>query len=481
MHHLQNLRMIRRILFSFLMIAGSFIQTSFSQNLTVGFLNGTGFSDPHGDFYSGRWKNKPGPVTGLSFNYSLNDHLSIQSELNYTNQYYSFVDKVYYYYQPFTYRGSNVPGINTQTSTAVTSWDLTFLRLPLFFTISTGTKLKLGFSAGGYISFLLDHDGEMPYNYIGPMTDAMNSIYMDPLNYNFSPPKIDKGLFASISISYPITEHIIANVNGRYLAGKKRYLDYENIHLGVAEWTAGISYAFLKNKKGADSPIVTADTSTHKLRLQLRSGYAISWNGGANNHNSYLPKSSMTGGISVEWLLDKSFSLQMDILYRRLGYRMKDSSWVFFRYSPNNNSMYLADTRIDLDYLLVPLLLKVKLGGPLSVYFNTGPYFSMLLNASVSGTAYLSSINLNGYSYSKTNVFDRIESYFKPMDAGWVYGLGCKIPFSQKFALDVEVRYEKGDRNVFDSSNFYDQANSKADGTMHNESLSLILGVNFPF
>jgi len=452
----------------------AFLQSSFSQGISIGFQNGTCYSDPHGSFTTGRWESKAGPISSLFINYSLNKHFSIQTELNYTNQYYSY--KTYASESTVYYKPGDIPIANNQYSNF--KWDLAFLRIPLFLTVSAGTNLKFSVSAGGYISILASHDGILPFY---PIIPYDNSYYSIPDN-NPSPPKFDHGLFYSSSISYPISEHFRAYLSGRYFIGKECYIDYQNFHLGSLEWTAGIAFSgFSKKTKQIIKSEPGADTSAHRLNFQLKTGYSLTWNGGDNNHQSYQPKSTAMAGISVSYKLNNYFSLKMDALFRRMGYFMKDSSLSYFRYSPTTYSMYKVNTRIDIDYFQIPLLFKINLGGPLSIYLNTGPYVGMLLNARVAGTAYYSSSSESGYSYTKTQIYDNIEGIFNPTDWGWIYGGGLKIPVLKKYALDVELRYEKGNRNVFNSSMIYDQQGASSDRTLYNESLSIIFGMTIPF
>ena len=452
-------------------------QSVYSQKLTLGFQNGTCYSDPHGNFTTGTWKSKAGPVSSLFINYSLNRHLSFQTELNYTNQYYTNTSYNNINYGGYQYLQNSM----IISSSSVTSkWDVGFYRIPLFATLTAGTNLKIGISAGGYISILANHEGVLPYYSIYP--DMFNKLAYYPVYYSdLNLPKFDYGLLYAASLSYPISGHFRANLSGRYFIGKKVYLDYQNIHLGALEWTFGLAYSVFSKKNKPVSPLESVtDTAIHRLSLQALAGYSLSWNGGENNQKSYRSKSSVTAGISMSYMLDKSFSLRMDALIQRRGYLMKDSSSSFFRYAPANYTIYKTDNRIDLDYVVIPLLLKVKLGGPLSIYLNAGPYVGMLLNARVTGTAYNKIADQSNYSTYKTTVSDNIEGYLKPSDWGWVYGGGMKIPLFKKYALDVEIRYEKGSTNVFDASKLNDQPNSTADKTLYNESLSLMVGMIIP-
>lgn len=257
-------------------------------------------------------------------------------------------------------------------------------------------------------------------------------------------------------------------------------MDYQNLHLGAKECSFGVSFSgFTKKDRSVNIPVCIPDTSMHRLQLSYRAGYAVSWNGGDHNHNSYKQKGGAVTGLSLEYKLEKTISIQMDALFQRLGYNMNDSSILYYRYDPGHNQY--NSTTVDLDYLEVPILFKINFGQKVRFYINTGPYFGMLLAARVSGIAYLATGSSSDFNYVKINVNDRIDGYMRNVDAGWVCGLGCKIPLGKQIIFDTELRYLSGNRNAFNSDQFYDGPNVQSDQSLHNQSVSLMFGINFPF
>jgi|GEM_PF-6121524 len=62
----------------------------YPQKFTTGLISGVNFSNLHGELTTGRWQAKPGPVSGIFFNYSFKGLLLFQTELDYTALYYAY-------------------------------------------------------------------------------------------------------------------------------------------------------------------------------------------------------------------------------------------------------------------------------------------------------------------------------------------------------------------------------------------------------
>lgn len=138
------------------------------------------------------------------------------------------------------------------------------------------------------------------------------------------------------------------------------------------------------------------------------------------------------------------------------------------------------DTKIDIDYIVIPLLCNVRFGNSVSFYFNTGPYAGLNLNARCTGIAINEYSSDNSYSLTETHVYDDIEGYIKDIDCGWVLGGGIQFPVFSRYKLDIELRYNCGLRNIFDPLYNNQTANIYEDKTIKNESFNLMVGVLIP-
>ena len=443
----------------------------FSQKLTVGLLNGINFTQPQGYFASGKWEVKNGPVAGLFLNYQITKILSVQSEfnytvINYTHKNYSSDQYMYYplyentiYIAPYYYYHSTE------------EWEFGFYRIPLYLKISTPTKLKLELAMGGYYSFrdhydLPDYPVYVSYSDTWPYTNTEEA------------PKHDAGFFYSVGLAYPVTENFNIYMNGRYFSGKKTYIPSVSATNGSAELTFGFGYSgLLKSKKSASNPEHSSDSASHSLTVTPKLGIAVTSNAGSDNNNMYSNATGFSTGLSFMYRLSKHFSLQSELLYERKGYEIKGESNSFFKYTPGSN--YTIDNRVNLDYVTLPLLLNVRFGQKLQVYFNTGIYAAMQMNARCTGTAYSSYSNGITYQEYKTTVYDDIDGYMKSSDWGWAIGCGIQYPVLQKYKLDFEFRYNKGFTNIY--TNHYNQTPVENEDTeIKNKSYTFSLGFQIP-
>ena len=191
----------------------------------------------------------------------------------------------------------------------------------------------------------------------------------------------------------------------------------------------------------------------------------------------YSNATGFSTGLSFMYRLSKYFSLQSELLYERKGYEIKGESNSFFKYTPGSN--YTIDNRVNLDYVTIPLLLNVRFGQKLQVYFNTGIYAAMQMNARCTGTAYNSYTNGITYQEYKTTVYDDIDGYMKSTDWGWAIGSGIQYPVLQKYKLDFAFRYNKGFTNIY--SNHYNQTPVENEDTeIKNKSYAFSLGFQIP-
>jgi opacity protein-like surface antigen len=158
---------------------------------------------------------------------------------------------------------------------------------------------------------------------------------------------------------------------------------------------------------------------------------------------------------------------------------MKDSSASFFRYLPEGNPMYLVDAKIDINYIVIPLLINVHFGKTFSAFINTGPYVGIKLNARCTGMATTEYSGEDGYTLKQVNVYDDIEGLIRNDDWGWVFGGGIGIPVFHKYKLDIELRYSHGFVNIYEPLN-NNTNGGNSDDILKNQSLQLTAGFKVP-
>ncbi|MCK4345863.1 MAG: PorT family protein [Bacteroidales bacterium] len=447
----------------------------YPQKFTTGLMSGVNFSNLHGELTTGKWQAKPGPVSGIFFNYSFKGLLSFQTELDFT--------ALSYDYKGYQYQPSNNYLIPFKQSIidhppSWEKWDFSFYRIPIYVKFTTPTRFQFELSAGVYFSFLgnYDYSGGIPYiNY--PLS---SSVYSYP-EYNPEPSKHDFGYFFSTGVSYPLNKNFHVYLNGRYFYGRRNFIKTVNGKNGATELTFGIGYSGLfKNNKKLNPENSGKDPPEQRMFLKVRGGLNLSRNIGDQHNNSYSVRNGFSTGISLVYRYNENSSLQTDVLFERKGYKMQDSSDFYFRYVPGDYPIDEVDTKIDIDYLLIPLLYNARFGNPVSFYFNTGPYAGLNLNARCTGIAINEYSRDNRYTLIETHVYDDIEGYIKDIDWGWVLGGGIQFPVFGRYKLDIEFRYNYGLINIFDPLDKNQRAKFNEDNTIKNESFNLMVGLQIP-
>jgi len=140
-----------------------------------------------------------------------------------------------------------------------------------------------------------------------------------------------------------------------------------------------------------------------------------------------------------------------------------------------------VDSRVSVDYAVIPLLLDFHFGGNETFSFSTGPYFAARLNARCTGTA-MQKTNSNGtYTVEETTIHDDLTELIRRNDFGWLAGAGVAIPLHGNLKLDIGIEYRQGFSGVFNvaSSGIPEPGNAK-DVFIRNSALTLRAGLRIP-
>ncbi|MGK4568726.1 porin family protein [Flavobacterium sp. 3HN19-14] len=149
-------------------------------------------------------------------------------------------------------------------------------------------------------------------------------------------------------------------------------------------------------------------------------------------------RSTFNFGFSADYYFSTSWSLKGKLIYDKKGY--------------DNGLTSGVTTDIKLDYLTVPVMASWHFGPDRIFYANIGPYVGFLLNA------------------KETSFENDIKNEVNSTDFGISYGLGVKVPVSDKLRLFFELEEADGLTNVFKDNDGYDNWNRRA---------SINFGVNF--
>lgn len=145
------------------------------------------------------------------------------------------------------------------------------------------------------------------------------------------------------------------------------------------------------------------------------------------NEYSGTPDSrlSFNVGVSADFYFSDRWSLKAKAIYDRKGW---DDELLFI---PN---LETGSTDIELDYITVPVMANWHFGRKRNWYLNFGPYVGFLISA------------------KETRLNTDIKNEFKSTDAGLAFGIGVKIPVSDKVRLFFEFDGQAGTSEIFEDS-----------------------------
>jgi hypothetical protein len=246
---------------------------------------------------------------------------------------------------------------------------------------------------------------------------------------------------------------------------------------GSIDFTIGVAFnGFLNNK---DKFIMEKnDTSLSRVRLIYFGGVNLSWNGQDLSRNII---SGPAAGFRVDFLLGNKVAFRTGLSFEQKGYSFKDSSDLFYGKAIDRDPQYMVDTRTLIDYIEIPASLKFGLGRANRVYFSTGPWYAIRLNARCTGNAMSVSDNNSTYRLTRTTVYDDIGRLIKTDDLGWSFGTGVSVPFFGKTEVEIGVEYKHGFGNVFDMSYYNSNNPFEIQATsITNRSFSFHMGLVIP-
>jgi hypothetical protein len=446
------------LFFLFLMLLCSSV--GYSQTITTGIYSGVNFSDIHGQDFGGKWKSKPGPVQGFYLGWLMNKSLGIQTGINFSTVYYEHAP-IYRLYYPLDFNFI-APNYYYQ---GVTKMDFSFIRVPILFTVQVPSVIQFNMRAGMIFSFLKDHSLTNDYYYSAPGIAK----------------KKDFGYMFSSGISYPVSNKIKVTFNASYLTGRNHLLESSNLRQGSSEYILGIDYGFLiKNKKHLNQGFAI-DSTSKKVTVTYLGGVNISWNGLDSDRAKYSTTAGPSLGFSVNFQMEPRFSFVSGVSFERKGYSMKDSSASFFKYLNKGTPMYYVDSKVQIDYAVIPLLMNLSFGKSEMFFFNTGPWLGLKLNARNVGVAYNESRSGSNYTVSKTVIYDDFERYIRDYDIGWICGAGISVPFLKRYQVDLALRYSTGFKNVYNKAIVAEQQGSAiADYEIRNRTITFVIGFTIP-
>jgi hypothetical protein len=173
---------------------------------------------------------------------------------------------------------------------------------------------------------------------------------------------------------------------------------------------------------------------------------------------------AFVGGLGVSFPItsDNFVAIQPELLYIQKGFRA-------------GNYMSVANTRINYNYLEVPLLLKVNFGEEMfKAFVNAGPSFGYALGGRFRGDNQDMKVRF-GNDASTTDITYLNPDNYNRLDIGLQFGIGAGIAAGPG-DLTLEARYGIGLTDFSNVSGHPDSFNKSK-----NRVIALMLGYAIPF
>jgi hypothetical protein len=417
----------------------------YSQGLTIGAYSGVNISDIHGNNTNGKWRFMTGPVLGVSADYNLKRWFGLSTGVRYLSIYYEHRDYnsgIYYYptYGPSSHWDPLWSSSIWQPPYPV-KYDFNMLNIPMQLKLTIPSTPDLYIAAGTYWSFT-----------------TSKPEYMEG-------GKKDFGYIFNAGISAPLGDVFKANISTGYSTGRKQFMSYKH---GYYEVTLGIAYTGFLNYNRTQKR-----DSTSRIELLYFAGINLAWNG----KGSYGENPGVKAGFIIDIPIGRTAAFRTGLSFEQDGYSLTDSTDHFFAVKSDYNASYHADTKVTIDYLIIPATFKFNLGTKTPVHVNLGPYAALKLNARVIGEA-ISVMNYGStYTRTQVTVFDDITGLFEGSDFGLTAGAGISLPFFGKYRSEAGVSYRAGLKNVFEPEG----SNNQYSGIeVRNRSLAFHFGILIP-
>lgn len=436
----------------------------YSQKLAVGFGSGLNLSDIHGTMNTEYWKTKPGPSSGVFAEYDLTRTLGLHAGVDYSTVYYESHPLQHYDYPIYWYTTGSMLYLPPPR---VNSSNFSMLTLPLMLTVTIPSKPSLTLGAGGYYAFALDQYYDVSYYYYNSDDESLRN---------------DMGYVYMMRLSYPIQERLELFVRGRYLTGRRTMTELNEYKHGYSDIAAGLVYNIGRNRNEEEVPREDAGSVNENIFITWRAGVVVSRNSGNVASDKYSALVAPSAGFSLNFRLSGTNTwFRTGISLERQGFSMRDSSDVWYRYSVNAVPVYYVDSKVSIDYAVIPALIDFHFGPGEIFSFNTGPYFAARLNSRCTGTARRETFYSGTYQLEETTIHDDITELIRRNDFGWIAGAGLTVPISGNTRLDISLQYRQGLPEVFNAENasLSDPYDAK-DVFMRNSALTVQAGLRIP-
>jgi len=161
-------------------------------------------------------------------------------------------------------------------------------------------------------------------------------------------------------------------------------------------------------------------------------------------------------GPSFYYPVSKGFSVKTNLLFETKG------AAGIMPYYEKGTSRGMYKTDVNYRYLTIPVLFNLTFGSRLKYELSTGPYMGFLLSQKTTWTNPSDGDDIN----------NKDMSVYRPGDAGWIFGTGCRYYLNNRWSVNMEIRWNAGLSNIASKPvmNSY---------SVHNLSTSALFGIHY--
>jgi opacity protein-like surface antigen len=436
----------------------------YSQTITTGIYSGINFSNIHGQDPGGKWGSKPGLSEGAYIGIPLTRALGIQTGISFSTVNYKYDAGSYPLVSrdPLTDMYTDITG--PEYYSLKHTLEFSFSQIPLLLTVSIPSVIDIKVRAG--MLFCVNE-------YHSP--DFASLTGTDSFK------KTNFGYLFSSGFTYPLDDRMDLALNFNYVTGTTKINANSNLRHGYSEVLFGLEYKFKVNQKNNPVSEYKTDSASGKITITYKGGLNYSWNAFNSGTGKYLPCPGPTIGFDVNFPIGYGFYIVSGISFDRKGYSLRDSSTSSYRYNIYYNHMSFVKTKVQIDYATIPFLVSFPVGKSQKIFFNTGPWLGLRLNAHNIGAAYKNTPSDVDHPVQKTIVHSDIENLIKDKDIGWLLSSGVSLPVFKDYKLVLALQYSSGFKDVYNKPVSADQGEtSRDDLQINNRTFSFVLGITLP-
>lgn len=172
-----------------------------------------------------------------------------------------------------------------------------------------------------------------------------------------------------------------------------------------------------------------------KRNVEFGLNVGVNFSNISNSEDSAESSTGFNVGGSMDFYFSDRWSIKGKLIYDRKGW---DDDFI------SDQSGNLVRTDINVDYLTIPVMANWHFGAKRNWYLHFGPYAGILLSA------------------KETRFDTSVDQYLNSSDFGLAFGIGVKVPVSDKIKVFFEYDGQSGFSDVFDYPDAVSAKNSRS-------------------